>query len=314
MNFDELKKVKEDIDRNNKKVKKIALTAYCSVAGIGVAILVSCAIIFKTYFILSFIFPCLIGPGVITLIAGVIATAVMNKDNNKVIAEYSKAYKGEYVEKYLKEVFSDVEYHPEAGFSKEYLRKSCNAVLYDRYHSNDYMMGKYKNLNVEFADVHIEDKREDRDSDGNTRTYYVTMFQGKWMVFDFNKNFKYNLIVSGTSHIMSLQGTHHVKMEDENFNKVYSVHAMSDEEAFYILTPHMMNKMRALYHKLGDNGITFGFINNKLYVALNTYKDSFELDLSKGISDEAFKNNVLKDIKEITNFIDDLDLDNNLFK
>lgn len=50
-----------------------------------------------------------------------------------------------------------------------------------------------QNISVEQADVHIEEEYEPTDNNGNTTTTWVTIFRGKWMIFDFNKNFKSNI-------------------------------------------------------------------------------------------------------------------------
>ncbi len=63
----------------------------------------------------------------------------------------------------------------------------------DSFTPNDYISCKYKNINVVASDIHIEEERQSTDSEGNTETYWVTIFLGKWMIFDFDKNFKANI-------------------------------------------------------------------------------------------------------------------------
>ena len=103
-------------------------------------------------------------------------------------------------------------------------------------------------------------------------------------------------------------------MESESFNKRFNVYAQSEHEAFYILTPSLMEKIE----RLDDNNkgkLLLCFINNRLHIGLYDNKDSFEAPncLFK-INEEKELNRTNGDIKVITQFIDELNLDNTLFK
>ena len=102
-------------------------------------------------------------------------------------------------------------------------------------------------------------------------------------------------------------------MEDIEFNKDFSVFTDLEHDAFYILTPHFMEKIKNIYKKL-DCGLMFCFIDSKLHIAIDNYKDAFEYDVFKKINEEEIKADIMKDIELITNFVDELNLDNNLFK
>ena len=56
------------------------------------------------------------------------------------------------------------------------------------------------------------------------------------------------------------------------------------------------------------------FINNELHIGLYNYKDSFEHSVYKKIDEEKINDDISKEIKIITNFVDELDLDNSLFR
>ena len=234
--------------------------------------------------------------------------------------KYKTVYKKVYVEKALQSVFTDLVYKPDSGFDESIIRNTEMMDMGDRYESNDYFSGKYKNINVEQADVEIEEERERKGSDGKTETYYVTLFRGKWMMFDFNKPFRANMQVKDKSFSNSKISNwgkevkfKKVKLEDEDFNKRFKVYAQDEEEAFYILTPQFMDKIKKLSaNVLGD--LLFCFIDNKLHIGLNNNNDSFEPKLFSNPSEEEIKNSILSDINEITNFVDQLNLDNDLFK
>ena len=170
------------------------------------------------------------------------------------------------------------------------------------------------------ADVHIEEKHESRDSDGHTSTTWVTIFRGRWMIFDFNKNFKANIQVSqkwfGNSKVSNWGNKlkyKKVMMEDEAFNKMFRTYAQNEHDAFYVLTPSLMEKIKQLTNSISGR-ILLCFIDNKLHVGVQTGEDSFEHGIFSKIDENQITEEISKDIKLITQFIDDLDLDNDLFR
>ena len=190
----------------------------------------------------------------------------------------------------------------------------------DRYSSNDYISGKYKNINVIQADVHIEEEHETTDSDGNTTTTWVTIFMGRWMIFDFNKIFKANIQVcqkgfgnSKLSNWGSKTKYKKVMMEDQVFNNIFRTYAQDEHDAFYILTPSLMEKIKKLVNNISGK-LLFCFVDNKLHIGIQNNKDSFEHGIFTKINEEKVTNDISQDIKMITNFVDELSLDNDLFR
>lgn len=57
----------------------------------------------------------------------------------------------------------------------------------------------------------------------------------------------------------------------------------------------------------------FSFIDNKLYIALDGHKGAFEPSVLKGVDEERMYENIIDDIKVITNFVNELKLSSNLF-
>ena len=105
-------------------------------------------------------------------------------------SKYKVIYKDYYVKKALDSIFTDLEYKPNEGISETIISNTKMMNMGDNFESNDYFTGKYKNNNVEQADVTITEERERENSEGEKEEYTVTLFRGKWMIFDFNKPFK----------------------------------------------------------------------------------------------------------------------------
>ena len=239
---------------------------------------------------------------------------------NKQITEFNNGFKNKYVLSSLNKIFTDLKYFPDRGLDYSVIANTRMMDMGDRYSSNDYFEGKYKNVNVKQADVHIEEEQQTTDSDGHTTTTWVTIFEGKWMIFDFNKTFTANVQVSqkgfGNSRVNNWGEKNKykkVEMEDAEFNKMFRIYAQNEHDAFYILTPSLMEKIKNLA-KTVSGKLLLCFINNELHIGLYNYKDSFEHSVYKKIDEEKINDNISKEIKIITNFVDELDLDNSLFR
>ncbi len=156
-----------------------------------------------------------------------------------------------------------------------------------------------------------------KDEEGRTRTVWETLFKGRLMVFDFNKQFKANIQVSSryfdAESLPWGKKFTRVKMEDLEFNKNFCVYAQSEHEAFYILTPHFMEKLKEVTNKL-NCGVMFCFVDNRLHIAIDNNEDSFECNVFKVINEQEIEEDIIKDIKVITDFVNELSLDNDLFR
>ena len=277
------------------------------VIGITAGIIILLALIFQTIEILFF--------GIIAIL---LFPALFTAKQKR---EYILKFKNYFVQSALKTVFTDLTYHPEQGMPRDVIASTKMMYMGDRYTSNDYISGRYKDIGFRQADVHIEEERESTDSDGNTTTYWVTIFRGRWMIFDFNKTFKADLQVCqkffGNNKISNWGNDtkfEKVKLESVDFNKRFNVYAQSDHEAFYLLTPPIMEKIIKL-DDMNQGRLLLCFIDNKLHIGLYDGKDSFEhAPVFSQINEEQVRSNISNDIKQITMFIDELDLDNDLFR
>lgn len=233
--------------------------------------------------------------------------------NRGIVSAY-KEFKSSCVLSSLKSIFSDVKYNPNNGFSKDFIRNIGMLDTGDSFKSEDYISGKYKNIGFEQSDIHIQEVHEEKDSDGNIEKVWETTFLGRVMIFDFNKKFKANLQVASRGFdagAFASTGSI-VKLEDVEFNKYFIVYAQDEHEAFYILTPQFMEKIKNITDKLGC-GIMFCFSDSKLHIAVDNNYDSFECNILEPLNENKVKESILKDIKLITDFVDDLNLDNDLF-
>lgn len=307
MDINGLKELQARIIEKSKKCNLIGGAIVVSIAIITLII----NIINKAYFGFAFfIFFELVFGFVIVLI---VKSVIIGKDTRT----FKKEFKNIFVLNALKSTFEDLVYEPEKGITEDEIRQIGMLNTADRFRSNDYISGTYKGIKFEQSDIHIEEEHKDTDSEGRTTTTWVTIFMGRWMNFDFNKKFKANIqVVSSRFPARSLpwgKKFSKTKMEDIEFNNMFKVYSEMEHDVFYILTPHFMERMKKLYNEL-NGSIMFCFVDNRLHVAINNTKDSFEWNPLKPINEEEIKNSIIKDIKLITDFVNELNLDNDLFK
>lgn len=308
MSVEELKQLQSEIIRKNKK---------CNIMGL-IVFLVLMTLTIVYFKIKNIPLEMLLATAPFALLIYLFFIMyIKSKVNGKDIETFHKEFKNVFVLKSLQNIFEDVNYIPEKGFSEEFVDKIGMIDTGDSYSSNDYIFGKYKNITFEQSDIHIAERHEEEDKDGKKETEWVTTFMGRLMIFDFNKNFKANIQV--TNWLFSANTLpwnkkfSKVRMEDNEFNNLFAVFAESEHEAFYILTPHFMKKIKELTSKL-KCGIMLGFVDNKLHIAVDNYKDSFEYNVFRPINEKEIEESITKDIKLITDFVDELNLDNDLFK
>ncbi len=225
---------------------------------------------------------------------------------------YHEEYKRYFVRASLEKAFPGCLYSHNAGLSRGAIAATGMMNLGDSFSSNDYVSGTFKNLNFAQADVHITETHTD--SDGNRTT--VTIFKGRYAIFEFKKKFNFRLEVVGkrfgayqVPHGSSFKKFQKISTESAEFNKRFRVLAEDGFEAFYILDPAFIERVQ----KLGEEhkySVALFFVNNALHIAINDNSDSFEAPSPfKEIDEKAEFAKVENDIKLITNVVDSLRLE-----
>lgn len=221
--------------------------------------------------------------------------------------ELSHEFKSKYLVKEIEKIYPGCEYDPRKGFTSDEIYGAKILRRASRFYSEDYMKGIYEGVAFEAADVTLEDVHNN-----GKQTTTVTVFMGRVYKFQFNKKFRSNIIINQPSFFNHLFGWKRVKTESVEFNKELTVYSDDEYEAFYVLTPHLMEKLLELDRKYHDR-ICFSFINNRLYIAIDTRVDTFDLKMFR-----QFDNNILNEyrdqLNDIKDFIHHLNLDRKLFE
>lgn len=252
---------------------------------------------------------------IIVFISLIVCGILFGKNQKK----YRTYFKKVFVTRLIKDIMPDAEYYPERGFSYELISRTGLMMMGNRYNSEDYVKGVYNGVAFERADMYIAE--ESTDSDGNTTT--TTYLQGRWMIFETNKYFTADLqvIQKGFGFAKKKKGLftrkaerrHIFQTEDESFNKQFTCLCQNETEAFYLLTPGMMQSLMKLISE-APGKVMVGFVDNRIHVAVHTGKDSLEPSILKKLDYEKERKAVAAEMNAITSFISALNLDRHIFQ
>ena len=274
--------------------------------------LLSCPVIFTLVCVLS-------APAFVLLLplAGVFLDLI-----KKAKERYRKVFKQVYVQQALESLLSALTYEPEGHISAQII--DGTKIFPGRYQygsgGDDYISAQYKTIGFAQSDVHIEYALEHTNL--GTKQSPVNVFKGRWMIFQFNKRFSSRLMVvqkgfhnTKTKLAFEFDASlfEPVELESTSFNSTFQVYAGKQHEAFYLLTPPLMEQMQNLADRCKGN-LLFCFEQNRLHILIQTRKNAFEpVGAFKSLRDEAICQKLREEIKVITQFIDALSLDNDLF-
>lgn len=251
---------------------------------------------------------------VLALACGILFYAIFISGKKR---RYKEDYKHLLVKGALLSLFTDVEFYPDEGLSSKVIEATDMMQMGNEYFSNDYISGQYKGVRFEQADVKIREVTSDGE---NTST--TTYFEGRWMIFEFNKRFMSDLQVreKGFRYAKKSGGwfsqkdkMRKIQMEDVQFNRLFQVFAANEHEAYYILTPHMMESIKRLSEQTKGE-LLLCFVDNRLHVAVNSGEDAFEVPLFSKISRSLVDREIYGAIEVITQFVDEMNLENTIFK
>lgn len=258
------------------------------------------------------------------ILPGVVPPAICVAKLHGAVLAYRKAFKQSYVLPAMKTIFTDLKYGMFWGIEppEELLDLTKIQNRARLFRGEDHIYARFKDIGFEQSDIVIKDDLNMR-LDRKKADYVLPVFRGQWMVFDFNKSFRCQLRVVQ-------RGFHHARgrrsifkkdrlaqqMETESavFNKEFSVYAQNEHEAFYLLTPVMIERIQSLTaHTRGK--MTLCFAGKKLHILIQNRRSNFEPgSIFLPLQDEKKLQEVRKQIEVTTQFIDELRLDNDLFQ
>jgi hypothetical protein len=199
--------------------------------------------------------------------------------------DYTDEFKSKVISPLIKEIDNNLNYFPKMHIPETYFNRSRFFISTpDRVNGNDLIKGKIDGIPIQLSDFHAEKKHKDTKG----RTTWSTMFQGLFIISEFNKNFKGQTVVLPDSAQKTfgdfignwLQANNFgrndlVKMDDPAFEKEFVVYSSDQIEARYILTHTLMQRLLN-YKKRSKHPLYVSFIGGNIYMAIEYNKDLFE--------------------------------------
>ena len=176
-------------------------------------------------------------------------------------------YKDAFVREPLQNNFENVIYEPNQGFTEENVKNFGLCQTANCFWSEDYIRATYQGVNFEVAEVRVVDV--DHSSDSNRS---VTYFEGRMMVF----NFPNKLVSSVTAFSKKFkhralsrreEKETQVELESVQFNNTFDVYSLVQQDAFYLITPHFMERLQLLAAKY--DSIAMRVVGNRVILAFN---------------------------------------------
>ena len=179
---------------------------------------------------------------------------------------------------------------------------------------SDHIQAVYHGLNMELGDIELIDETEDTDIEtGQTEKTRNTQFKGQWLTCDFGKELAGEVYLSERPPKTRRKLKSNITMDNEQFDKRFCVRADDPQEAYYLLTPHMMEYITAMADKSGGTVYLSFLRSGKLHVAVQTGRDFFELGKSNANVGE-LRQKFLGELRWFTDLVDTLRVEDTLYK
>lgn len=243
------------------------------------------------------------------MIGAMVLMVVFSIQASKEKREFKRIYKETFVVGALREIFGNVQYNPLYGFSEQDVARTGVVQMGNRFSSEDYIEGYCDGVHFRQSDVVVKHET----GSGKNRHTYVH-FSGRLFEFDYPIEENVSTLLFSRNYQYPGRGLgmryEKVKMENEAFNKRFKIKAAREIDAFYILTPHMMECVENILMKARSVGMHFA--NGKLYLGINYGgKSAFDANMNRPLvyADEIAK--VKADTGVIIDIVKTLKIDQN---
>ena len=238
------------------------------------------------------------------------------------IKDYTVEFKEKVIKPLIKEIDSNLNYAPLLHVPQAIFGSSRLFTQdIDRYSGNDLVKGKIDGINIQFSDIHAE--KEHRDSKGNR--HWSTIFQGLFIVSEFNKRFHGKTVIlpdTAQSFFGDLIGNwlqsnnfsrnELVKMDNVEFEKKFVVYSTDQIEARYILTHTLMEKL-LLFLKKSQHPLSISFAGTSIHMAIEYNKDLFEPSIFRSLLEYKIAMEYVKTLHLAIGIVEELKLNQKLW-
>jgi hypothetical protein len=234
--------------------------------------------------------------------------------------KYRQDFKGSIIAKIIKAVDEDLSYSPNTCISQG---KFCESGIFsltpNRYHGDDYVSGLIGKTQIRFSEVHAA-----RESGSGKNRRRTPIFDGLFLIADFNKEFKNRIVVlpDVAEKLFGNIGTmlqswnkmrgDLIKLEDPEFEKMFAVYGKDQIEARYVLSTSLVKRI-ADFKKKTNRNLYISFCHSNVYIAISYKRSLFEPRIFKTLLDFAPIQEYYEDIALAVGIVDDLNLNTRIW-
>ncbi|MDT8302222.1 MAG: DUF3137 domain-containing protein [Sedimentisphaerales bacterium] len=289
--------------------RKIAFKLTCVIVAV-LCILGICLLIWRAR---GVIYPALIAPAVICIIAGVVICHFMTKG-------YVARFKSLVIVKIVHFIDENLNYDADGYIDHEtFMLSKIFTTKPNRYKGDDLVWGKTGATEIKFSEI----KAEHESGSGKNRRRY-TIFKGLFFIGDFNKHFNCETIVLPDTaeklfghfgqklQSMNIFRGQLIKLEDPEFENHFVVYGDDQIQARYILSMSLMERI-VEFRKKTDRKIYLSFVGSKVFVAVSYTKSLFEPRLFRTLLDFEPIREYFEDLQLAIGIVDDLNLNTRIW-
>ena len=230
----------------------------------------------------------------------------------------TKAYKQIVVTRVIAALGRGLTYSPDSRFTKQdFLEMDLFAKRCEQWRAEDEICGRKDAVTYSI----LEAKATRTEGSGKHRRT-VTIFRGLIVRLDFNKHFQGHTVVVPDSESRILGGLFGesesrrnkelCRLENVQFEGIYSVYGTDQQEARYILTPKLMELILRARSRFGD--LRLSFHDNSVFVTVPTSADRFEVRLFGAmVSPESTVGELAEVLQLAEQLIETLDLETRIW-
>ncbi len=187
------------------------------------------------------------------------------------------------------------------GELKDNIKQSGLFPYYDSISIDDNFMGEISGVKYNISECAL--KRESADD----RMPDIVIFHGVIISFELKKKFAANTILTFQPKQVHKSGIELVKLEDVDFDRMFTVFSDNQIEARYLLNPIFMEKLKNFKVEFSATDMDCSFFANKAIFAISTNEDLFEIvslfnSLTSSVNDDIEQ--CCRQIKSIQTMID----------
>lgn len=215
----------------------------------------------------------------------------------------------------IKAINPNLSYNAGAGHSEDEFRKTeIYTGSIDKYYSSDLVEGNIDKTHLKISFIQASVKQ----NTGKSKML-VPVFDGTLVTLDFNKYFTGKTKIFTKDFIAKIEGLvssfgdgyEKITVENADFNDKFIVYTTDVQQAFYILSPNLIEKIMEIQSFNGTSrNMDVLFIDNRLYIA---FEDAKFLDMDKA---DNYKEQIAlfqSEIKYFINMVEILELNNRIW-